>query len=297
MEFAYPLDGTQNYTADKAGAFNGTRTSGVWSGEDNLKASVTGARQISISGGLAWFTTDKYWGKVYCNTDIVNFTVPTADAVLDQIVRFVVRWNKTLNQAKLMMLEGEKNSNPVAPARSQTDELFDLVIADYKVMHGETEISAARLTDQRLNEELCGLMRDGVTRIPTETLQKQAEGVISDTQEQADILIKAIEDQLAQATGGTAYELKRLQFENVTVQPSDFVSDDTSKNFPYRAAIPLDGVLSTMTPQVTFGEDEAISGNFSPVSDPYTGGVYIYAGSVPDAAITIPTIELRKAVE
>lgn len=178
-EFVYPLDGTQNYTASQAGAFNGTRTSGVWAGDGNLQPTITEAREINIAKGLAWFTTDDYWGKVYCNTDNVKFTLPVADGVLDRICRFVIRWDKTENVGKLMMLQGELSSTPVAPVRNATDELYDLVIADYLVQHGETVAEASRLTDQRLNEDLCGLMYDAVTRIPTETLQAQAEALIA----------------------------------------------------------------------------------------------------------------------
>lgn len=179
-EFAYPLNGEQNYTAEQAGAFFATRGSGVWSGEDNLAVSVSGARTLSLSAGLAWFTTDQTWGKVYVNTAPVEFELPVADGVLDCICRIVVRWNKTQNEAKAIMLQGELASEAVAPLRSTTDEIYDLVLADYLVVHGETEASAANLTDQRLNEDLCGLMRDSVTSIPTAQLQAQAQALIED---------------------------------------------------------------------------------------------------------------------
>ena len=45
-----------------------------------------------------------------------------------------------------------------------------------------------------------------------------------------------------------------------------------------------------MVPDVILGVKDAMSGNFAPVSESYNGGVYIYAASVPEAAITIPTI-------
>lgn len=166
-EFAYPLGGKQDYTSAQAGAFHGTRTSGVWSGEDNLKVTITGARQLTLSKGIAWFTTEEYWGKVYVNTADINFTLPVADAVLDRICRLVIRWDKTANTATAQLLMGDLGSSPTAPARSKTDELYDLVLCDYLVAHGDLAATAANLTDQRLNEDLCGLMRDGVTRIPT----------------------------------------------------------------------------------------------------------------------------------
>ena len=177
-EFAYPLGGKQDYTAAQAGAFHGTRTSGVWSGEDNLKVTITGARQLTLSRGIAWFTTEEYWGKVYVNTADIDFTLPVADAVLDRICRLVIRWDKTANTATAQLLQGELNSSPTAPARSKTDELYDLVLCDYLVAHGDLAATAANLTDQRLNEDLCGLMRDGVTRIPTAALEAQVSALL-----------------------------------------------------------------------------------------------------------------------
>ena len=106
-EFAYPLGGKQDYSAAQAGAFHGTRTSGVWSGEGNLKVTITGARQLTLSKGIAWLTTEEYWGKVYVNTSDLNFTLPVADAALDRICRLVIRWDKTANTATAQLLQGE----------------------------------------------------------------------------------------------------------------------------------------------------------------------------------------------
>ena len=291
-EFAYPLGGEQNYSAAQAGAFNGTRTSGVWSGENNLKVTITGAHQLTLSKGLAWFTTEEYWGKVYVNTADINFTLPVADAVLDRICRLVIRWNKTTNTATAQLLLGELSSTPSAPTRSTTDELYDLVLCDYLVAHGEVTASAANLTDQRLNEDLCGLMRDGVTRIPTATLEAKVSALLEE-------LRTAIE----QAAGGgipdgavTAQKLAadavKLTFTNTVVEAASFAADETYGDFPYRAAVPLAGVAEAMTPEVVFGAADAMSGTFAPVAESYAGGVYIYAAELPSAAVTIPTILL-----
>ena len=69
-----------------------------------------------------------------------------------------------------------------------------------------------------------------------------------------------------------------------------FVSNATYADFPYRAAVALTGVLSTMVPHVVFGAVDAISGIFAPVADCCNGGIYLYASEVPAADITIPTI-------
>ena len=85
-------------------------------------------------------------------------------------------------------------------------------------------------------------------------------------------------------------KMKRLQFSNVSVAVSTFVSNATSEVYPLRAAIALDGVLETMVPEVIFSLADAAGGNFAPVAETYNGGIYIYAAEKPEAAVTIPTI-------
>lgn len=289
-EFAYPLDGHIEFTAKQAGTWLGTRTSGVWSGDDNLSVSVASARQLKLSPGIAWMNTEKYWGKVYCNTADIIFNLPTADGVLDRICRVVIRWDKTANKAAAMLLLGTLASSPIAPARSTTDELYDLVIADYLVQHGETEASAARITDQRMNEELCGLMRDGVTRLPTAVFQTQIDAELEEVRTSSRATLDAIQRELSELEAGTAVELKKLPFYNTAVPVSAFVSNSTYPDYPFRAAIALNGVMSNMIPEVIFAVPDAVSGNYAPASEAYDGGVYIYAASKPEAAITIPTI-------
>lgn len=94
----------------------------------------------------------------------------------------------------------------------------------------------------------------------------------------------------------SAYEKTRLQFTDTSVPTTAFVADATYEDFPYRASVPLSGVLASMTPEVIFDVADAMSGNLAPVSECYAGGVYIYAAEVPEAATTIPTIICWKAV-
>lgn len=92
------------------------------------------------------------------------------------------------------------------------------------------------------------------------------------------------------AFDGTADIETRLIFTNVSVAASAFVSDTTYADFPYRAAVALTGVTSSMIPEVVFGLTEAVSGLYAPIAKTYNGGVYIYATEAPVSAISIPTV-------
>ena len=84
----------------------------------------------------------------------------------------------------------------------------------------------------------------------------------------------------------------RLMFVNQTIAADSFTLQASPKyaDFPYVASKALTGVNAKMAPFVVFSPADAISGNFCPVVEPYSGGIYIYSHSAPGSAITIPLI-------
>lgn len=84
----------------------------------------------------------------------------------------------------------------------------------------------------------------------------------------------------------------RLMFVNQTIAADAFTLQSSPKyaDFPYVASKALTGVTAAMAPFVVYSPADAISGNFCPVVEPYSGGIYIYSHSAPGSAITIPFI-------
>ncbi len=87
-----------------------------------------------------------------------------------------------------------------------------------------------------------------------------------------------------------------LVFSGVSVAASAWAADSTYGAFGYAATLTLSGVTANHVPEVTFGADDAASGNFAPVALSGSGTVKIYAASKPTAAITIQSITCVKAV-
>ena len=90
-----------------------------------------------------------------------------------------------------------------------------------------------------------------------------------------------------------------LRFQNVSVATSAWtantgVGSSVKAGYAYRGTVACTGVTAAMLPEVIFSAEDAVSGNFAPVSDAYAGGVYIYAKTKPTAAVTIPTIVVRR---
>lgn len=87
-----------------------------------------------------------------------------------------------------------------------------------------------------------------------------------------------------------ASDVKVLSFTGKTVAVSDWESDSTYTDFPYRAAVACEGVTAKHYAEVTFSPADALEGIFCPVVTSYDGGVYIYASEIPGADLTILTI-------
>lgn len=87
-----------------------------------------------------------------------------------------------------------------------------------------------------------------------------------------------------------------LTFFDTVVPVGAWAADTTYSDYPFRASITCSGTTATHIPDIRFAPAERDSMNYSPDANTATNIVYIYAKTKPGASITIPTIELRKAV-
>lgn len=180
----YPLDGITYDAADAAG-YNSARTSGVYSAEEDYTVTPGGSYTVKVSGGRAWVHPAKYVGYSIIKQEPDTLTLPLADAQRPRIDRVVLRYDAAARKSYLLVLEGTPASTPTAPAISRTNLLYDLCLAQITRPAGSTAITAGNITDTRLDESLCGVMSDGVTRIPTDQLLKAAQARINALEETA----------------------------------------------------------------------------------------------------------------
>lgn len=179
----YPLDGV-TYSAEDVATYLCTRTSGVYAKDSNFAASITGTRQITIAPGLAWMNYDDFKGVSVCSRENTVLTVPDADNTLNRVDRVVLQFDTASNLTAIRLKTGTPAVAAQPPDILQNHNQYELGLCTISVPAGSAAITAANLTDTRADEDVCGVMRDGVTGIPTAQLIAQWRAAQADLETQ-----------------------------------------------------------------------------------------------------------------
>ena len=181
----YPENGI-TYDADDASGYLATRRSGVYSADEDFAVTAAGKLSVAVSAGQAWVRPARFKGRSIIMEQPETITLTAADPVRTRIDRIVLRYDAAARKTSLLVLEGIPDSaSPAPPEISRTALVYDLSLATITRKAGSSVITAADITDTRIDEAVCGVMRDSVTGIPTAELLKQARARIAELEETA----------------------------------------------------------------------------------------------------------------
>lgn len=189
----YPANGYDFDAADVAAYLAGL-TSGVFSGDEDFPVTAAGGLKVTVGAGRGWVHPSRFTGYSITKREADTLTMPLADPSLPRIDRIVMRYDAGARAASLQVLQGTASSTPTAPAISRTELIYDLCLAEITRPAGSTSISTGQITDTRLDEALCGIVRDGVTGIPTDELLAAAKERIGELEEKATTSAAAAKD-------------------------------------------------------------------------------------------------------
>ena len=271
--------------------FEGLINDGVYQGVGHIfKVSASNGMNVTVDTGRAWFNNT--WTR---NDALIVLTVPTAEQVLKRIDAVVIEVNslETVRNNTIKIVKGTPASNPAKPSLTKNDDVHQ-----YPLAYITVDPNVTAITQQKIQNAVGTSACPFVTGI-IDTLD--IDDLIAQWSSEFNVLFAELEDMIAQAASQTILDksvtfpklandaIKRV-VTNKVVAKADFKSDNTYTDYPYRAAIAVNGVTTNMIPEIIFDVADAISGNYSPVAQTYNGGVYIYAASPPDNNLTIPTI-------
>jgi hypothetical protein len=189
----YPANDYDFDAADVAAYLAGL-TSGVFSGAEDFPVTAAGGLTVTVGAGRGWVHPSRFTGYSITKREADPLTLPLADPSLPRIDLIVMRYDAGARAASLQVLQGTASSTPTAPAISRTELIYDLCLAEITRPAGSTAVATGQITDTRLDEALCGIVRDGVTGIPTDELLAAARERIGELEEKATTSAAAAKD-------------------------------------------------------------------------------------------------------
>ena len=201
----YPENGI-TYDADDASGYLSTRLSGVYSADEDFAVTANGGLTVTVSAGQAWVRPARFRGRSIILEQPETVTLTAADAVRSRIDRLVLRYDAAARKTRLQVLEGTPDSaSPTAPEITRTALVYDLCLAEIRRPAGSTVVTAADITDTRADEDVCGIMRDSVTGIPTAQLQAQALAMMTQLSTELHAKLAALDAAIAAVESGSFY--------------------------------------------------------------------------------------------
>ena len=200
----YPLDGV-TYSAEDVATYLCTRTSGVYAKDSNFAVNITGTRQITIAPGLAWINYDDFKGVSVCSREDTVLTVPDADNTLNRVDRVVLQFDTSSNLTAIRLKTGTPAVAAQPPDILQNHNQYELGLCTVSVPAGSSVVTAADITDTRVDEDVCGVMRDGVKGIPTAQLQAQALAIMTQLSTELHAKLDALDAAIAGVESGSFY--------------------------------------------------------------------------------------------
>lgn len=97
-------------------------------------------------------------GHEYTNTSNLLLSLTQADSVNDRIDRVVLRLDRNIDRRyiRAFVKQGATGPNPSPPSLTRNDYVYELSLAQIRVIAGKSFIDDSQITDERGNHELCG---------------------------------------------------------------------------------------------------------------------------------------------
>lgn len=185
----------QGVTVDVGGGFQVVADTGM-----NVKVMCNGA-----------------WGHVggnFCYEEAESrvLAVQAPDTTYDRIDLVVLR--NDISQEKravdLYVVQGTPASAPEKPALTNTPEIQEICIATLFITKNVNTISQDRITDTRLDPEVCGILTNAFGDIDASAFFSQINALIKKHQEDAENQIKELQAAIEAVEGDSAWMMKSL---------------------------------------------------------------------------------------
>lgn len=116
---------------------------------------VTAKTNMDIALGAGYMFANGY---MYENDSTMTLTHAIADPTNDRIDRVVIKFDNNPAQRKTYayIKKGTPDINPVPPSLQRDNYVYELSVAQVRIIAGKSFVEQSEITDERTNDEVCG---------------------------------------------------------------------------------------------------------------------------------------------
>ena len=216
-------NGDRTYNAaDWADYFASFVGNGVFANPANgCQVVAAGNLSVKVRPGKLWIN-----GYYSVNTSDYSLTLSAANANNARYDRVVARLDLTQRTTVLAIVKGTAAAIPTVPALTRTDTIYELGLAVITVRAGVTSISQADITDTRMNDDACGVVKGLIDQISTEDLFAQYDSAFHQW-------FHELETELDENTAAHLYSMIQSIYNNVQALNHQLVDDVTQKQYHF----------------------------------------------------------------
>ena len=124
-------------------------------------------------------------GRQYAQDAERTLQIPAADISLPRKDRIVLRMdlNTQYRNNELYVVAGTAASSPQPPTLTRNNVVYELALATISVAANATSITAADITDERANTDVCGYVTNVLGQVDTSVINAQFQAFFEQTQE------------------------------------------------------------------------------------------------------------------
>ena len=263
----------REYTADEfAEYFRQFIRNGIFTGGENLKVETDEQdMKVFIKPGYAWI--EGYLYKIDTEPLVIQHNI--ADPSLNRIDRIVIRLDKTLENryVKAFILEGTPAETPQVPELTRNSNVYEISLAQIEIIAGKSFIEAYQITDERLNNDVCGIATHLFEQVDTTDIFNEWQNYLNYKRNESDLNYETfvtaykntwnswIEDKISEPGGEFYAEWKAWfnEIEDTTnlVTLSQFNNHKENKNNPHNVTVEQ---IGAETPEGSQAKVDALAG-------------------------------------
>lgn len=144
---------------------------GIYKGGNVLKVIATGTdANVSIALGHGWINGYKY--TIFDSPIVLPIQPATTQ---DRIDRIVLRLDTSspVRAVQALVLQGVPATSPSAPNIVRTGDIYDLSLAQVRIKANSSIVLPENITDERLNNAVCGIVTGLVQQADTTSIFNQ----------------------------------------------------------------------------------------------------------------------------